>query len=58
MDNSVFCGVAMDKREDNAYLAMGNQKHNLIRNFIVTPTEMMEIIEKNETIKLELHQVN
>jgi len=34
----------MEKREDNAYLVTGNQKHYPIRDFIVTPTEMMEII--------------
>ena len=41
-----FYEVAMEKREDDAYLVTGNQKHYPIREFIVTPAEMLEIIEK------------
>ena len=37
--------VDMEKRDDDAYLVTGNQKHYPIRDFIVTPAEMMEIIE-------------
>ncbi len=46
MDDLVFYEVAMEMRDDDAYLVTGNQKHYPIRNFIVTPAEMMEIIEK------------
>ena len=46
MDDLIFYEVAMEKRDDNAYLVTGNQKHYPIRDFIVTPAEMMEIIEK------------
>ena len=46
MDDLIFYEVAMEKREDDAYLVTGNQKHYPIRDFIVTPTEMMGIIEK------------
>lgn len=49
MDDLIFFEVAMEKREDNAYLVTGNQKHYPIRRFIVTPGEMMEIIEAGET---------
>ena len=35
----------MEKREDDAYLVIGNQKHYPIRDFIVTPAEMIEIIK-------------
>lgn len=45
MDDLIFYEVAMEKRTDNAYLVTGNQKHYPIRRFIVTPAEMMEIIE-------------
>ena len=45
MDDLIFYEVAMEKREDNAYLITGNQKHYPVRSFIVTPGEMMEIIE-------------
>lgn len=45
MDDLVFYEVAMEKRDDDAYLVTGNQKHYPIRDFIVTPAEMMEIIE-------------
>jgi len=44
MDGLVFYEVAMEKREDDAYLVTGNQKHYPIRDFIVTLAEMMEII--------------
>jgi uncharacterized protein len=47
MDDLIFYEVAMEKRDKNSYLVTGNQKHYPIKNFIVTPTEMMEIIEKN-----------
>lgn len=46
MDDLIFYEVAMEKRDDDAYLVTGNQKHYPIRNFIVTPAEMMKIIEK------------
>ena len=46
MDDLIFYEVAMEKREDDAYLVTGNQKHYPVRDFIVTPAEMMNIIEK------------
>lgn len=45
MDDLVFYEVAMEKRNENAYLVTGNQRHYPIRDFIVTPAEMMGIIE-------------
>ena len=45
MDDLVFYEVAMEKRDDGAYLVTGNQKHYPFRDFIVTPAEMMRIIE-------------
>jgi len=45
MDDLIFYEVAMEKREDDSYLVTGNQKHYPVRDFIVTPAEMMEIIE-------------
>lgn len=42
MDDLVSYEVAMEKR----YLVTGNQKHYPARNFIVTPTEMLEILKK------------
>ncbi len=44
-DDLVFYEVAMEKRDDSAYLATGNRKHYPIRDFIVTPAEMVEIIK-------------
>lgn len=46
MDDLIFYEVVMEKREDDAYLVTGNQKHYPIRDFIVTPAEMMEIIRQ------------
>lgn len=45
MDDLIFYEVAMEKRDDDAYLVTGNQKHYPFRDFIVTPTEMMKIID-------------
>lgn len=46
LDDLIFYEVAMEKRDDDAYLVTRNQKHYPIKDFIVTPAEMMEIIEK------------
>lgn len=46
MDDLVFYEVAMEKRDDDAYLVTGNQKHYPIRDFIVTPVEMVEILKR------------
>ncbi len=46
MDDLVFYEVAMEKRDDGTYLVTGNQKHYPVRDFIVTPVEMMEILNK------------
>lgn len=48
MDDLIFYEVAMEKRDDDAYLVTGNQKHYPIRDFIVTAAEMMEIIQEGE----------
>jgi len=49
MDDLIFYEVVMEKREDDAYLVTGNQKHYPIKDFIVTPSEIIEIIkEKRE----------
>jgi putative PIN family toxin of toxin-antitoxin system len=46
MDDLIFYEVAMEKSEDNAYLVTGNQKHYPIKDFIVTPAEMIEIMKQ------------
>ena len=48
MDDLVFYEVAMEKRDDDAYLVTGNQKHYPFKDFIVTPAEMIKIIETTE----------
>jgi len=45
-DDIIFYEVAMEKRDDNAYLVTGNMKHYPVRAFIVTPAEMMDILDK------------
>lgn len=45
MDDLVFYEVVMEKREDDAYLVTGNLRHFPPRNFIVTPAEMMALID-------------
>lgn len=46
MDDLVFYEVAMEKRDEDAYLVTGNQKHYPIKDFIVTPSEMIEILNE------------
>lgn len=46
MDDLIFYEVVMEKRNDNAYLVTGNQKHYPVADFIVTPSEMMDIIDR------------
>lgn len=46
MDDLIFYEVAMEKRNDESYLVTGNLKHYPIKDFIVTPAEMLEILEK------------
>lgn len=49
MDDLVFYEVVMEKRnEDDAYLITGNIRHFPERSFIVTPTEMMEILNEKQ----------
>ncbi|MGM9937730.1 MAG: putative toxin-antitoxin system toxin component, PIN family [Candidatus Ornithomonoglobus sp.] len=47
-DDLIFYEVAMEKRDNDAYLVTGNQKHYPIRDFIVTPAEMMQILNENQ----------
>ena len=50
LDDVVFYAVVMEKRKDGeAYLVTGNQKHFPREPFIVTPREMLEIIEGGNT---------
>ena len=48
MDDLIFYEVAMEKREDDSYLVTGNQKHYPVRDYIVTPAEIMEIINNSQ----------
>lgn len=48
MDDLIFYEVAMEKRDDDAYLVPGNQKHYPFRDFIVTPAEMITIINNSK----------
>lgn len=46
-DDSVFYEIVMCARHSmDAYLITGNIKHYPIRNYVVTPKEMLDIIEK------------
>ena len=44
-DDLIFYEVAMETQQDNAYLVTGNMKHYPVRKFIVTPAQMMEILD-------------
>ncbi len=45
-DDLVFYEVVMEKRADDVYLITGNIRHFPERSFIVTPAEMMALLEK------------
>ena len=47
VDDLVLYEVVMEKRDDNSYLVTGNKKHYPVRDFIVTPAEMMNILRDN-----------
>lgn len=47
MDDLIFYEVAMEKRNDDGFLVTGNQKHYPVKDFIVTPSEMMSILSKH-----------
>ena len=48
MDDLVFYEIVMEKRKDNAYLITGNIRHFPERDFIVTLSEMMALIYKDQ----------
>ena len=49
MEDAVFYAVVMEKRRDgDAYLVTGNQKHFPQEPFIVTPREMLEILQRGQ----------
>ena len=46
-DDIVFFEIVMSARNTmDAYLVTGNMKHYPVRNYVVTPREMVDIIEK------------
>lgn len=47
MNDLVFYEIVMEKRKDDAYLITGNTRHFPERDFIVTPSEMMEILRRD-----------
>ena len=48
LDDLIFYEVALEKRDDNAYLVTGNRKHYPVKDFIVTPSEMMDILDNGQ----------
>lgn len=48
-DDAVFYEVVMTAQDkENAYLVTGNLKHYPVKSFIVTPREMLEIIQNDK----------
>ena len=48
-DDIVFYEVALTgKKEKETYLITGNKKHFPVKSFVVTPREMMDIIQESE----------
>lgn len=46
-DDKIFYEVALAKQTDGAYLVTGNQRHYPVRDFVVTPAQMVAIMEGN-----------
>jgi superfamily II RNA helicase len=45
----VFYRVTLGgKREQDTYLITGNKKHFPLKEFVVSPSEFLEIVEKNK----------
>ena len=51
MSDLIFYEVAMEKHDEGARLVTGNLKHYPVREFIVTPAEMLAILKENHTPK-------
>ena len=47
MKDVPFYEVVLEKRNDNAYLVTGNIKHFPKEPFIVTPRELLDILNNN-----------
>ncbi|MBQ9395960.1 MAG: putative toxin-antitoxin system toxin component, PIN family [Proteobacteria bacterium] len=47
-DDVIFYEVVMSKHDDNAWLVTGNLKHYPQKEFIVTPKDMMDILDARE----------
>lgn len=47
MNDLPFYEIVLEKKDDGAYLVTGNGKHFPQKPFIVTPREMLDIIERN-----------
>lgn len=52
LDDLVFYQVVMAKQAVRAYLVTGNLKHYPARPFIVTPAEMLKILQGEEPFRL------
>ena len=50
-DDLIFYEVAMEKRDEDAWLVTGNQRHFPVKPFIVTPAEFMAMLEGDVTRK-------
>lgn len=48
MKDLPFYEVVMEKRDDNAYLITGNLKHFPTKPFIVTPRQMLDILDRQK----------
>lgn len=53
IDDLVFYEVVMEKRPDSAYLITGNIRHFPKEPFIVTPSEMLDIIRNGAALTRE-----
>lgn len=48
INDQIFYDVTMAKRDSNSYLITGNLKHFPVRSFIVSPKDMINIINRSK----------
>ncbi len=45
LDDLIFYEVAYEKKDDGSFLVTGNKKHFPVKDFIVSPSEMIKILD-------------
>lgn len=55
MDDLIFYEVAVEMQMKNAFLVTGNLKHYPSEHFIITPAQMIELLNASEEVGWQTH---